>query len=155
MSPGHMEPIIGRYIKVPVMGEDCRVYFEEAGQGIPLVCLHTAGADSRQFRHLRCDEAVTKDFRVIAFDLPWHGKSYPPVGWEKREYRLATDLYVATIRAFCAALGFETSRRPWMFHRRPDRPPISPCPWVRVPGFDRSMVTARNMQKSGHDYVFI
>jgi len=109
MSPGHMEPIIGRYIKVPVMGEECRVYFEEAGQGIPLVCLHTAGADSRQFRHLRCDEAVTKDFRVIAFDLPWHGKSYPPVGWEKREYRLATDLYVATIRAFCAALGL---RRP-------------------------------------------
>jgi pimeloyl-ACP methyl ester carboxylesterase len=89
------------------MGEDCRVYFEEAGEGIPLVCLHTAGADSRQFRHLMCDEAVTKDFRVIAFDLPWHGKSYPPAGWEKREYRLTTELYVATIRAFCAALGLE------------------------------------------------
>jgi pimeloyl-ACP methyl ester carboxylesterase len=107
MSAGAMEPIIGRYIKVPVMGEDCRVYFEEAGQGIPLVGLHTAGADSRQFRHLMCDEAVTKDFRVIAFDLPWHGKSYPPAGWEKREYRLTTELYVATIRAFCAALGLE------------------------------------------------
>jgi pimeloyl-ACP methyl ester carboxylesterase len=107
MSAGAIEPIIGRYIKVPVMGEDCRVYFEEAGQGIPLVGLHTAGADSRQFRHLMCDEAVTKDFRVIAFDLPWHGKSYPPAGWEKREYRLTTELYVATIRAFCAALGLE------------------------------------------------
>ncbi|NWF56189.1 MAG: alpha/beta hydrolase [Syntrophaceae bacterium] len=101
------EPIIGRYMKIRIMEEDCRVYFEEAGQGIPLVCLHTAGADSRQFRHLMCDEAVTKDFRVIAFDLPWHGKSYPPAGWEKREYRLTTELYVATIRAFCAALGLE------------------------------------------------
>jgi pimeloyl-ACP methyl ester carboxylesterase len=94
-------------MRVSVMGENCRVYFEEAGQGIPLVCLHTAGADSRQFRHLMSDEAVTENFRVIAFDLPWHGKSYPPVGWEKREYRLTTELYVATLRAFCAALGLK------------------------------------------------
>ena len=28
------------------------------------------------------DEAVTSRFRVIAFDLPWHGKSYPPEGWQ-------------------------------------------------------------------------
>jgi pimeloyl-ACP methyl ester carboxylesterase len=89
------------------MGEDCRIYFEEAGQGIPLVCLHTAGADTRQFRHLMGDDAVTKNFRVIAFDLPWHGKSYPPIGWEKYEYRLTTERYVATIRGFCAALGLQ------------------------------------------------
>ncbi len=107
MNPKAMEPIVGRYIRVPVRGEDCRIYFEEAGQGIPLVCLHTAGADSRQFRHLMNDKEVTGNFRVIAFDLPWHGKSYPPVGWEKHEYRLTTELYVATIRSFCAALGLE------------------------------------------------
>jgi len=107
VNPKDMEPIVGRYMRVSVMGEDCRVYFEESGQGIPLVCLHTAGADSRQFRHLMGDEAVTGNFRVIAFDLPWHGKSYPPAGWEKREYRLTTELYVATIRAFCAALGLK------------------------------------------------
>jgi hypothetical protein len=50
-------------MKVRIMGEDCRVYFEEAGQGIPLVCLHTAGADSRQFRHLierRINNAMIK-----------------------------------------------------------------------------------------------
>jgi pimeloyl-ACP methyl ester carboxylesterase len=107
MNAKAMEPILGRYIRVSVMGEDCRIYFEEAGQGIPLVCLHTAGADSRQFRHLMGDDAVTENVRVIAFDLPWHGKSYPPVGWEKREYRLTTELYVLTIRAFCAALGLK------------------------------------------------
>ena len=107
MNAKAMEPILGRYIRVSVMGEDCRIYFEEAGQGIPLVGLHTAGADSRQFRHLMGDDAVTGNFRVIAFDLPWHGKSYPPVGWEKREYRLTTELYVSTIRAFCAALGLK------------------------------------------------
>lgn len=107
MNANTMEPIIGRYIRVSVMGEDCRIYFEEAGQGIPLVCLHTAGADTRQFRHLMGDDAVTKNFRVIAFDLPWHGKSYPPIGWEKYEYRLTTERYVATIRGFCAALGLQ------------------------------------------------
>ena len=79
MAQTSIEPIVGRYVRVGVLGDMCRVYFEEAGQGIPLVCLHTAGADSRQFRHLMCDEAVTRHYRVIAFDLPWHGKSLPPV----------------------------------------------------------------------------
>jgi pimeloyl-ACP methyl ester carboxylesterase len=102
-----LEPIVGRYVRLNVLGDDCRIYFEEAGQGIPLVCLHTAGADSRQFRHLMCDEAVTCDYRVIAFDLPWHGKSYPPAGWQKLEYKLTTQRYEETIRAFCAALELE------------------------------------------------
>ena len=85
MAKAAIEPIVGRYMSVAVLGEDCRIYFEEAGAGIPLLCLHTAGADSRQFRHLMCDEAVTRDYRVIAFDLPWHGKSYPPAGWQSYE----------------------------------------------------------------------
>jgi pimeloyl-ACP methyl ester carboxylesterase len=99
-----IEPIVGRYITIPVMDQDCRIYFEEAGQGIPLVCLHTAGADSRQFRHLLCDAAITQNFRVIAFDYPWHGKSNPPAGYQNSKYELTTELYVATIRAFCSAL---------------------------------------------------
>lgn len=107
MNGNAIEPIVGRYIRVSILGEECRVYFEEAGEGIPLLCLHTAGADNRQFRHLMCDEEVTKKFRVIAFDLPWHGKSYPPVGWEKREYKLTTERYMASIRAFSAAMGLD------------------------------------------------
>ena len=101
------EPIVGRYFTLGVAGEECRVYVEEAGRGIPLVCLHTAGADGRQFRHLMCDPAITDHFRVIAFDLPWHGKSNPPAGWSEREYRLTTDLYVQTILAFCRAMELE------------------------------------------------
>jgi pimeloyl-ACP methyl ester carboxylesterase len=107
MNGNAIEPIVGRYIRVSILGEDCRIYFEEAGEGIPLLCLHTAGADNRQFRHLMCDEQVTKEFRVIAFDMPWHGKSYPPVGWEKSEYTLTTERYVASIRAFSAAVGLD------------------------------------------------
>src|SRR3990172_3196210 len=101
------EPIVGRYFTLKVAGDDCRIHVEEAGRGIPLVCLHTAGADTRQYRHLMCDPAITDHFRVIAFDLPWHGKSSPPVGWRDREYRLTTDLYVPTIMAFCRAPALE------------------------------------------------
>ena len=102
-----LEPIVGRYTTIEIAGKRCRVYFEEAGSGIPLLCMHTAGADNRQFRHIMNDPEITKNFRVIAFDMPWHGKSYPPEGWEKEEYRLSTDLYVETIMSFAQALDLK------------------------------------------------
>jgi pimeloyl-ACP methyl ester carboxylesterase len=102
-----LEPIVGRYLRMSVGGRSHRVYFEEAGQGLPLVCLHTAGADGRQFRHLLNDADVTRHFRVLAFDMPWHGKSLPPPGWQDEEYTLTTDGYVDLVLAFCDALGLE------------------------------------------------
>ena len=107
MTPGGIEPIIGRYVHVEIEGVAYRIHFEEAGAGIPLVCLHTAGAHSGQYRHLMCDPRVTDRFRVVAFDLPWHGKSNPPVGWEGEEYRLTSEFYVACVIAFLDALGIE------------------------------------------------
>jgi len=102
-----VEPIVGRYASVAIDGRPHRIYFEEAGQGIPLVCLHTAGADGRQFRHMMNDPAITEHFRVLAFDLPWHGKSSPPDGFQDEDYRLTSASYVAAIRAFCAALALD------------------------------------------------
>jgi len=102
-----LEPIVGRYLALVLDGRPHRVYFEEAGQGIPLVCLHTAGADGRQFRHLMNDEAVTRHYRVLAFDMPWHGKSLPPAGWQDEEYTLTTRGYVDLIMTFITTLGLE------------------------------------------------
>jgi len=102
-----IEPIVGRYVRLEIEGEAYRVYFEEVGEGVPLLCLHTAGSHSSQFRHIMCDPTVTNRFRVIAFDLPWHGKSNPPVGWETREYQLTASFYVAAILAFADALELE------------------------------------------------
>ena len=102
-----LDPIIGRYVHVSLGGRPHRLYFEEAGEGIPLVCLHTAGADGRQFRHLMTDAEVTRHFRVLAFDLPWHGKSTPPEGWQREECRLTTRGYTEAIRVFCAALELQ------------------------------------------------
>ena len=101
------EDVVGRYVHLNIEGRPHRVYFEEAGQGPTLLCLHTAGADGRQFRHVLNDPAVTSRFRVIAFDLPWHGKSSPPKGFESEVYQLTTDRYVDTIMAFKEALGLE------------------------------------------------
>lgn len=102
-----LEPITGRYMTLSLGGRAHRLYFEEAGSGIPLVCLHTAGADGRQFRHLMLDEAVTANYRVLAFDMPWHGKSFPPEGFEREEYRLTTAAYTEMTVAFCDALSLD------------------------------------------------
>ena len=109
-APGggaHVEPIVGRYMNLDVEGRRHRVYFEEAGEGIPLLCLHTAGADSRQYRHLMNDAAVTRRYRVVAFDMPYHGRSNPPDGWWLQRHFLTTGGYLGMIRAVWAALGLE------------------------------------------------
>jgi pimeloyl-ACP methyl ester carboxylesterase len=102
-----IEPITGRYVRLTVDGTPLRVYFEEAGQGRPVVCLHTAGADTRQWRFILNDEAFTSSHRFLAFDMPWHGKSLPPEGFETAEYLLTTGTYIETVLSFCSALGLE------------------------------------------------
>jgi pimeloyl-ACP methyl ester carboxylesterase len=104
---GMIEPMVGRYVHVEIDGVKHRIYFEEAGSGIPLVCLHTAGSDGRQWRHLLADAEFTRTFRIIAFDMPWHGKSNPPADWNGDEYQLTTARYTQTIRAFCTALDLD------------------------------------------------
>jgi pimeloyl-ACP methyl ester carboxylesterase len=104
MPMPHVEPIVGRYLNLEIENLPYRVYFEEAGEGVPLLCLHTAGADSRQYRHLLNDKAVTRRFRVIAFDMPLHGRSNPPDGWWLHKYRLATSTYLAIVRSVWKAL---------------------------------------------------
>jgi pimeloyl-ACP methyl ester carboxylesterase len=101
--------ITGRYLYLDVDGLEYRVYFEEAGTGIPLVCQHTAGSDGRQYRHLLEDRDVTARFRVIALDLPYHGKSLPPDGkryWEER-YALHKDWFMRFWVCFVRALALE------------------------------------------------
>ena len=101
------EPIVGRYTAVDIDGRTHRIFVEEAGRGTPLLCLHTAGADSRQFRHLLNDADVGRRYRIVAFDMPYHGRSNPPDRWWLEKYRLTTKSYIAAIRAVWRALGLE------------------------------------------------
>jgi pimeloyl-ACP methyl ester carboxylesterase len=101
------EPIVGRYMNIELQGRQHRLYVEEAGEGIPLLCLHTAGADGRQYRALLNDPAILAKFRVIAFDLPRHGKSSPPAGWQNEDYYLTTKAYIGTVMAVVDALNLD------------------------------------------------
>jgi len=103
----HIEAITGRYVNLEIDGLAYRIFFEEAGQGVPLICMHTAGADSRQWRHLLNDKSVTDRFRVIAFDLPYHGRSTPPGEWWLTNYKLTTKHYAEIIRQFWRTLSLE------------------------------------------------
>ena len=62
---------------------------------------------TRQWRGLLTDPEIISRFRCIAFDRPWYGKSSPPEGWWRDEYRLTTAIYVTMIRAVSDALGLD------------------------------------------------
>ena len=102
-----IEPVTGLYGRMEIGGRQHRLYWEESGDGIPLICLHTAGADGRQYRAILNDAEITSRFRVIVPDMPWHGKSSPPEGFQDEEYQLTTDSYVEFVTAFSDALGLE------------------------------------------------
>ena len=84
----------GRYTYLTIDDAEYRLYFEEAGTGeIGLLLQHTAGADARQWRHIMEDDYLGSKFRLIAYDLPYHGKSVPPADskWWEEEYRLEKE----------------------------------------------------------------
>ena len=84
----------GRYTYLTIDDAEYRLYFEEAGTGeIGLLLQHTAGADGRQWRHIMEDDYLGSKFRLIAYDLPYHGKSVPPADtkWWEEEYRLEKE----------------------------------------------------------------
>lgn len=104
-----MDRAIGRYVHLELGGTEHRVYFEESGSGIPLLLQHTAGADGRQWRHLLEDEGVAADFRMIAYDLPYHGRSLPPTdrAWWAEEYRLEREFLMSVPVTLARELGLE------------------------------------------------
>lgn len=104
-----ISPVIGRYVTIEVDGLEYKVFYLENGTGQPLVCQHTAGAHNHQWRGLLEDEEITANYRVIAYDLPRHGKSDPPENteWWKEEYQLTADHFVNFIVALCDALELE------------------------------------------------
>ena len=105
--PTALPPVNGGYVPVTARGMAHQIYFETAGTGRDLLCLHTAGADLRQFHRLMADPRLTERHRLVAFDLPWHGRSPPPTGAAHGGWRLDTDLYVELIMGFVAAAGLD------------------------------------------------
>ncbi|WP_028933425.1 alpha/beta fold hydrolase [Pseudonocardia spinosispora] len=101
--------VTGRYLYLDVLGVEYRVYFEQAGQGVPVVLQHTAGCDSRQWRHVLEDPDFTSRYQLVAADLPFHGRSLPPQSqqWWTEEYTLRQDFFLAFHVALVEALELE------------------------------------------------
>lgn len=92
--------ITGKYAPVQIGGREHLVYFETAGvDGPPVLFLHTAGADGRQYLPQLADVELAARYRLFAIDLPFHGKSLPPDDWDGGPYLLTSDLY----RDWCSA----------------------------------------------------
>ena len=106
---GTLDAPVGRYVHLNIDGFDHRVYYEEAGQGIPVLMQHTAGAHSAQWRHVFEVPEITERFRLIAYDLPCHGKSVPPAArdWWDEQYLLRGDYLRSIPIKLSAALGLE------------------------------------------------
>ncbi len=90
--------IVGRYTEV----RGTRTYYETCGNGIPFICIHSSGTDSRLFRHT-LPALAPHGFEVIAVDMPGHGKSFP-IDWE-----FIDDLheFAEWIMEFAAVRGYE------------------------------------------------
>jgi pimeloyl-ACP methyl ester carboxylesterase len=106
---GRWDRANGGYLHVRLGGADHRMYVEQSGDGIPLLLQHTAGADGRQWRHVLEDEGLCSQFRMIAYDLPYHGKSLPPTGerWWSEEYVLTKDALMAVPLALIDAMHLD------------------------------------------------
>lgn len=90
------EQIQGHYVTV----DGTKIYYDELGSGIPLVCIHTAGSCSMQY-HAIMPLLAAAGFRVIAPDLPGHGKSLPR-NWEPirrmRDYGAFVWAFIEQVR---------------------------------------------------------
>lgn len=95
--------VTGRHQRITLPdGTASRIHRLEAGQGdVPILFLHTAGADSRQFLHQLADVELHQRYRLLAFDMPWHGFSSGENDVETTaHYTLTEARYTAWIRAF-------------------------------------------------------
>ncbi|HYX93152.1 MAG TPA: alpha/beta hydrolase, partial [Myxococcaceae bacterium] len=93
--------IAGRYHRLALDdGTSAWVYAESAGDGPPILLLHTAGADSRQYHAQLSDVRLGGRWRLHAFDLPMHGRSMPPEGWNGGRPFLTQSIYTGWCTAF-------------------------------------------------------
>lgn len=99
-SEDGLKKITGHHRIVSTPTSSARIFHEQTGEGPPLVMLHTAGADSRQFLEIMCDDRLVENWSCYAFDMPLHGCSSPKQGWQWDEYQLTMKDYLDWTLAF-------------------------------------------------------
>lgn len=92
------EDIRGHYVRV----NGTRTFYDEIGSGVPLVCIHTAGACSLEYQYILPLYAA-QGFHAYALDLPGHSRSYP-VDWQAHRQ---IHQHAEFVHAFVATLGLK------------------------------------------------
>jgi pimeloyl-ACP methyl ester carboxylesterase len=82
-----------------IVVDGIRIHFEEAGSGPTLFLVHGLGASSAVWHHTI--DAFSDRWRVIAPDLPGHGRSGKP------DAPYTVDFYAGFLRSFGHALGVD------------------------------------------------
>lgn len=97
-----LSQIRGRYDRLKCADADYDIYSDVAGSpsNPPLIFLHTAGADARQYQAQLSDVALADLYHIHAPDLPFHGRSLPPLDWDGASYSLDGKRYVDWICAY-------------------------------------------------------
>jgi pimeloyl-ACP methyl ester carboxylesterase/putative sterol carrier protein len=99
-SPDHQpsgKATTGHYVDV----DGLRTYYEEAGEGVPIVCIHAACQDTLMYRLVL--DGLSDEFRVISVDAPAHGKTLEPDGGPFRNISNHADF----TEKFMDAIGVE------------------------------------------------
>jgi pimeloyl-ACP methyl ester carboxylesterase len=105
------DSIIGHYtwLTLPPLGK-CKIFYEVSGQGNqPILFLHTAGADSRQYHSMMLNRDLQSKYKMYAFDLPGHGRSFPGQKQYPLSYANSEDFYISCIRSFLGKLNIRQS----------------------------------------------
>lgn len=89
------EDIRGNYVKV----KGTRTFYDDIGDGRPIVCVHTAGASSLEYQYI-LPLFAEQGFHAYALDLPGHSRSYP-VNWQ--QYRTIHE-HAEFVHAFIKTL---------------------------------------------------
>lgn len=103
--------LTGKYLflDAPAWGRS-KIFYESSGEGKQsIVFLHTAGSDGRQYHGVMNNAKMRKRCTMYCFDLPGHGRSFPPKNYIPGKHTITEDSYVGVIASFVKALGL---RRP-------------------------------------------
>lgn len=109
--PAHLRAlshIQGRYVQLGTH-PNTWVYSESCGnpQAPTMLMLHTAGSDTRQWHGLMAQTALRRDWHLLGFDMPGHGRSPLPQDEPNWTWRLTENRYIDCVLNYLDALQLD------------------------------------------------
>jgi pimeloyl-ACP methyl ester carboxylesterase len=110
-TPAHLRALShvqGRYVQLSTT-PNTWVYSESCGntQAPPLLMLHTAGSDTRQWHGLMAQDQLRQEWHLLGFDMPGHGRSPLPQDEPNWIWRLTEDRYIDCVLRYLDALQLD------------------------------------------------